>query len=90
MSSAIIVASRYVIPSLEQTDEVFGTHRQRRRCGRDLTLANPIRCKIAESGSRPRIDAGLRALVRRMSIESRLWGAPRFHGELLKLGFAVA
>jgi hypothetical protein len=27
MSSAIIVASRYVIPSLDQTDEVFGTHR---------------------------------------------------------------
>jgi hypothetical protein len=25
MSSAIIVASRYVIPSLEQTDEFFGT-----------------------------------------------------------------
>jgi hypothetical protein len=26
MSSAIIVASRYAIPSLDQTDEVFGTH----------------------------------------------------------------
>jgi hypothetical protein len=26
MSSAIIVAARYVIPSLDQTDEVFGTH----------------------------------------------------------------
>jgi hypothetical protein len=29
MSSAIIVASRYVIPSLDQTDEVFGIHRSR-------------------------------------------------------------
>ena len=26
MSRAIIVASRYAIPSLDQTDEVFGTH----------------------------------------------------------------
>jgi hypothetical protein len=25
-----------------------------------------------------------------MSVENLLWGAPRMHGELLKLGFAVA
>jgi hypothetical protein len=25
-----------------------------------------------------------------MSLENPLWGAPRIHGELLKLGFAVA
>jgi hypothetical protein len=32
----------------------------------------------------------LRALIRRMSMENPLWGAPRIHGELLKLGFEVA
>src|SRR5439155_14769995 len=32
------------------------------------------------------IDADLRALIRRMSGENSLWGAPRIHGELLKLG----
>jgi hypothetical protein len=32
----------------------------------------------------------LRVLIRRMSIENPLWGAPRIHGELLKLGFEVA
>jgi hypothetical protein len=32
----------------------------------------------------------LRALIRRMSVENVLWGAPHIHGELLKLGFAVA
>ena len=32
----------------------------------------------------------LRALIRQMSIENPLWGAPRIHGELLKLGFEVA
>jgi hypothetical protein len=37
-----------------------------------------------------RIETGLRALIRRMSIENMLWGAPRIHGELLKLGFSVA
>ena len=39
---------------------------------------------------RPRIDRDLRALIRRMSAENVLWGAPRIHGELLKLGFEVA
>jgi transposase InsO family protein len=29
-------------------------------------------------------------LIRRMSVENPLWGAPRIHGELLKLGFEVA
>jgi transposase InsO family protein len=39
---------------------------------------------------RPRIDRELRALIRRMNAENPLWGAPRIHGELLKLGFEVA
>jgi hypothetical protein len=39
---------------------------------------------------RPQIDADLRALIRRMSVDNPLWGAPRIHGELLKLGFEVA
>ena len=29
-------------------------------------------------------------LIRQMSMENLLWGAPRIHGELLKLGFSVA
>jgi transposase InsO family protein len=41
-------------------------------------------------GGRPQIDAELRALIRRMSADNPLWGAPRIHGELLKLGFDVA
>jgi hypothetical protein len=41
-------------------------------------------------GGRPPIGAELRALIRRMSLENPLWGAPRLHDELLKFGFAVA
>jgi transposase InsO family protein len=39
---------------------------------------------------RPPVDAAIRALVRRMAAANPLWGAPRIHGELLKLGIDVA
>src|ERR1700726_336735 len=48
------------------------------------------RWKSRSLGGRPQIDPELRALIRRMSVENSLWGAPRIHGELLKLGFEVA
>ncbi len=48
------------------------------------------RWKSRRLGGRPQIDADLRALIRRMSVDNPLWGAPRIHGELLKLGFEVA
>src|SRR5450631_1176816 len=48
------------------------------------------RWKSRSLGGRPQIDGDLRALIRRISIENPLWGAPRIHGELLKLGFEVA
>jgi transposase InsO family protein len=48
------------------------------------------RWKSRPLGGRPQIDTELRALIRRMSVENPLWGAPRIHGELLKLGIEVA
>ncbi len=48
------------------------------------------RWKSRFRGGRPQIETDLRALIHRMSIENPLWGAPRIHGELLKLGFEVA
>ena len=48
------------------------------------------RWKSRSAGGRPKIDAELRALIRRISRENVLWGAPRIHGELLKLGFQVS
>src|SRR6476660_7521750 len=47
------------------------------------------RWKSRSLGGRPKIAAELRALIRRMSAENPLWGAPSIHGELLKLGFEV-
>jgi len=48
------------------------------------------RWKSRSQGGRPQIDTEPRVLIRRMSTENPLWGAPRIHGELLKLGFSVA
>ncbi len=39
---------------------------------------------------RPRIDPEIRQLIRRMCRANPLWGAPRIHGELLKLGIDVS
>ena len=40
-------------------------------------------------GGRPKIGADIRQLIRDMSVANPLWGAPRIHGELLKLGLDV-
>ena len=38
---------------------------------------------------RPKVPAEVRVLIRTMSRENPLWGAPKIHGELLKLGIDV-
>jgi hypothetical protein len=48
------------------------------------------RWKSGNWAGRPKVDLELRNLIRRMSKENPLWGAPRIHGELLMLGFQVA
>jgi hypothetical protein len=48
------------------------------------------RWKSRNRAGRPKVDRELRDLIRRMSGENPLWGAPRIHGELLMLGFEVA
>ena len=46
------------------------------------------RWKSCRRGGRPQIETELRALIRQMSTENLLWGAPRIHGELLSSGLA--
>jgi len=47
------------------------------------------RWKSRPRGGRPKIGADIRQLIGEMSVANPLWGAPRIHGELLKLGIDV-
>ena len=47
------------------------------------------RWKSRRRGGRPIVPIEIRRLIREMSIANPLWGAPRIHGELLKLGIDI-
>jgi transposase InsO family protein len=47
------------------------------------------RWKSRRRGGRPRVPLEIRRLIRQISLANPLWGAPRIHGELLKLGIDV-
>jgi hypothetical protein len=47
------------------------------------------RWKSRPRGGRPTVPLEIRRLIREMSIANPLWGAPRIHGELLKLGINI-
>jgi putative transposase len=62
-------------------DTVIGWHRR----GFRLFWTWKSRCRLG----RPAVPPDIRALIRTMSVANPLWGAPRIHGELLKLGIDV-
>ena len=41
-------------------------------------------------GGRPKITQEIRELIRRLAQDNSDWGAPKIHGELLKLGFHIS
>jgi len=47
------------------------------------------RSKSKPQGGRPKTELEVRQLIREMSVANPFWGAPRIHGELLKLGIDV-
>src|ERR1700722_9831879 len=47
------------------------------------------RWKSRRRGGRPTVAPEIRKLIREMSIANPLWGAPRIHGELLKLAIDI-
>ncbi len=56
------------------------------RCGFRLFWTWKSRHRLG----RPTVSREVRALIRTMSVANPLWGAPRIHGELLKLGFTIS
>ena len=47
------------------------------------------RWKSRRRAGRPQVSLEVRRLIREMSLTNPLWGAPRIHGELLKLGINI-
>src|SRR5262245_50313077 len=47
------------------------------------------RWKSQPRWGRPKVPLEIRQLIRDMSLANPLWGAPRIHGELLKLGIDI-
>jgi putative transposase len=45
--------------------------------------------EVAQQAGRPKIDAEIRDLIRRMCRENATWGAPRIQSELALLGFTI-
>ena len=48
-----------------------------------------LRSRSKQPG-RPKLNNEVRALIQQMVEENPTWGAPRIHGELLKLGFDIS
>lgn len=66
-----------------QPDTVVGWHRQ------GFRLYWRWKSRGGRNG-RPRVDCKIKALIRRMSRENPLWGAPRIQAELRLLGYDLA
>jgi len=67
--------------SIVKPETVIGWHQQGLRAF--------WRWKSRSTAGRPKAPLEVRTLIREMSIANPLWGAPRIHGELLKLGIDV-
>ena len=48
------------------------------------------RFKSRNKGGRPKVSRELIGLIKRMAQENTTWGAPRIHGEILKLGYELS
>jgi len=46
--------------------------------------------KSKQKGGRRKVDIEVRKLIIQLAEENRLWGIPRIHGELLKLGYNIS
>jgi hypothetical protein len=93
-------------PSLNRLDRFFWTTLRRKwsRWSEVLVIVKPEtvvawhragfrlywRWRSRSRGGRPKVSEEIRTLIRRMAAENADWGAPKIHGELLKVGFEIS
>jgi hypothetical protein len=78
---ASVAASRDLDASIVRPETVIRWHR--------AGFQAYWRWKSRPRGGRPKTALEIRQLIREISLANPLWGAPRLHGELLKLGIDV-
>jgi putative transposase len=76
------VERRAVCSDHRQTEHGHAWHR------RSFRLFWTWKVRRGQPG-RPAVSKEIRQLIRKMSRENPLWGVPRIHGELLKLGIDI-
>jgi putative transposase len=93
-------------PNLNRLDRLFWTSLRRcwLRWAEVLVIVKPEtvigwhragfrlywRWRSRPRSGRPKVTAEIRELIRRLAQENTDWGAPKIHGELLKLGFQIS
>jgi hypothetical protein len=78
----------WLFPSLLHSSDIFKPETLLRWHRQGFRLF--WRRKSRRRAGRPSVSSDVRSLVQRISREIPLWDAPRFHGELLKLGIEIA
>ena len=85
--SSFAILERVLRDQFEIVDDECGDRDAKRATIRD---PKDVPCDTVGKPGRPPVSSEFRGLIRRMSRENPLWGAPRIHGELRMLGFEVS
>ena len=100
-----VFKQRYPRPRLKDSDRLFWVLLRRLWCNwrTALHVVQPVTVVLwprqgfkyywrwkSRGRGRPKLDPEIRALIRQMCLSNPGWGAPRIHGELLKLGFELS
>jgi hypothetical protein len=88
--SAVLGVYVVVVARLAQRTERYSSATVLRWRRHGIALIWKYRSRGRWRGGRPRIALETRQLIREMARANFLWGAPRIHGELLKLGITVS
>jgi len=90
LAQAVLRLAASVLGSMETAAHPGNTQNRCPRASRRLSVYWKWISRAKPRGGREPISKEIRALIFQMVAENPTWGAPRIHGELLKLGFHLS